>query len=559
MKWRKAVTAAATAFAATLGVVGTTGLAAASAGHPAPHSAIRRASGTTHQAPSLRGITLHPVAIKRHGAPEITVPRSKVGHHVNPLGGGNLLYHGGPVQGDPEVYLLFWGSWWNSGCTNTQGNGGADETYLYDYYHGMGSSADNVSPIASQYGDSSGTHPTFPTAAGQAFITWNADCTDPPQSASDAQLAAEAASYASYLRSAGYPIDNNTQIVVISPSGTNPGGGFGSQYCAYHNWTQMSDGTFLSWTNLPYIPDAGGNCGANIIQNGFDGWSIVGGHEYMESTTDPFVNSPSPGSAWYDDQGYEIGDKCAWTNLFTETLGSWGTFAQQPEWDNSTGSCQPVDTISVTGPGNQTTTAGTGVSLQIHGSSHEGNPLTFTASGLPAGLSISASGLISGTPTTPGVSSVRVTATDTTPSVSGLATFTWTVKPAAVTGPIKVVGGNYKCLDDYLSHTYNGADVDLWQCLGTGRQQWTAAAGNTLTVFGKCLTNQGGINSNGNEIVISACTGSGTQKWVHQSNGSYLNPATGKCLNDHASGTANGTEIELWRCNGASAEDWVGP
>jgi hypothetical protein len=550
IRWRKAVTAAVTALTATLGVAGTTGLAGASTGHPAPRHA---------QVPGVRGITLHPVAIKKHGAPKITVPRWKVKHHVKRLGGGNLLYHGGPVQGDPELYLLFWGSWWKSNCSDTQGNGSADETYLYDYYHGMGSSADNVSPIASQYGDANGTHPTFPTVAGQAFITWNADCTDPPQSATDAQLAAEAASYASFLQSSGFTIDNNTQILVISPSGTNPGGGFGSQYCAYHNWTQMSDGTFLSWTNLPYIPDAGGNCGANIIQNGFDGWSIVGGHEYMESVSDPFVNSPSPGSAWYDDQGFEIGDKCAWTGLFTETLGSWGTFAQQPEWDNSTSSCQPVDRISVNNPGNQTTTAGTGVSLQINGSSTESNPLTFSASGLPAGLSISASGLISGTPTTPGVSSVTVTATDTTPSVSGSATFTWTVNPMVHTGPIRNVGGNFKCLDDFLGRTFNGNEVDLWACNGTARQRWTAAASNTLRVFGKCLDNRGGINSNGNEIVIWACNGSGAQKWVHLINGSYMNPATGKCLNDRRSGTANGNEIELWRCNGASAEHWIGP
>ena len=81
----------------------------------------------------------------------------------------------------------------------------------------------------------------------------------------------------------------------------------------------------------------------------------------------------------------------------------------------------------MTNPGNQTGTVGTAVSLQIHASdSASGQTLTYSATGLPAGLSISSSGLISGTPTTAGTSSVTVTATDTT-SASGSASFTWTI------------------------------------------------------------------------------------------------------------------------------------
>src|SRR6185503_2690778 len=59
-----------------------------------------------------------------------------------------------------------------------------------------------------------------------------------------------------------------------------------------------------------------------------------------------------------------------------------------------------------------------------------GQTLTYSATGLPAGLSISAStGRISGTPTTAGTSSVTVTARDTTNS-SGSASFSWTVSPS---------------------------------------------------------------------------------------------------------------------------------
>jgi hypothetical protein len=60
----------------------------------------------------------------------------------------------------------------------------------------------------------------------------------------------------------------------------------------------------------------------------------------------------------------------------------------------------------VTSPGNQTSPAGSPVSLQIHASdSQSGQTLTYSATGLPAGLSInSATGLITGTPTTAGTS-----------------------------------------------------------------------------------------------------------------------------------------------------------
>jgi putative Ig domain-containing protein len=86
------------------------------------------------------------------------------------------------------------------------------------------------------------------------------------------------------------------------------------------------------------------------------------------------------------------------------------------------------NTVTVTNPGNQTGTVGTAVSLQIHASdSASGQTLSYSATGLPAGLSInSSSGLISGTPTTAGTSSVTVTATDTT-GAHGSAGFSWTI------------------------------------------------------------------------------------------------------------------------------------
>ncbi|MBR7835717.1 RICIN domain-containing protein [Actinospica durhamensis] len=90
------------------------------------------------------------------------------------------------------------------------------------------------------------------------------------------------------------------------------------------------------------------------------------------------------------------------------------------------------DTVTVTSPGSQTSTVGTAVSLQVSGSdSVSGQTLTYSASGLPAGLSISSSGLISGTPTTAAGYTPTVTATDTT-GAAGSVSFSWTVNSSGV-------------------------------------------------------------------------------------------------------------------------------
>ena len=137
---------------------------------------------------------------------------------------------------------------------------------------------------------------------------------------------------------------------------------------------------------------------------------------------------------------------------FTEVAPSSGTFTIQFSTVKDNAQVNGIEivpagsganTVTVTGPGNQTSTVGTAASLQIAASdSASGQALTYTATGLPAGLSVnSTSGLITGTPTTAGTSTVTVTATDTT-GAAGQASFTWTVNPASTgTGGVDISAG----------------------------------------------------------------------------------------------------------------------
>ncbi|ARF80913.1 hypothetical protein HS99_0007385 [Kitasatospora aureofaciens] len=82
--------------------------------------------------------------------------------------------------------------------------------------------------------------------------------------------------------------------------------------------------------------------------------------------------------------------------------------------------------VSVASPGDQSTAVGGAVSLQINASGGTA-PLSYRATGLPAGLSINSStGLISGTVSTAGSSTVTVTVTDAA-GKSATTSFGWTV------------------------------------------------------------------------------------------------------------------------------------
>jgi hypothetical protein len=165
---------------------------------------------------------------------------------------------------------------------------------------------------------------------------WSDNSNPVPANPTDADIVAEAARGAAFFGNTSAATNRSTQYIVDTPHG-NSTTGFATQWCAYHGNVSSSYGN-LSYTDFPYITDAGSSCGQNFVNSGsaglLDGVSIVGGHEFAESATDP-----NPPSGWTDIAGAETGDKCAWISLgpgaSSDITLSTGTFAVQSLWSNA--------------------------------------------------------------------------------------------------------------------------------------------------------------------------------------------------------------------------------
>jgi hypothetical protein len=198
-------------------------------------------------------------------------------------------------------------------------------------------------------------------------------------------------------------------------------------------------------TDNDVAADADPNTGVAVYDTySQGGWLEVGGTSAsspMIAAVYALAGTPAagtyPGSYIYSHTGnlFDVttgaDGSCSPAYLCTGEVGydgptGWGTPNGTAAFTNGGGG--GGNTVTVTNPGNQTGTVGTAVSLQIHATdSASGQTLTYSATGLPAGLSINSStGLISGTPTTAATSSVTVTATDTT-GAHGSTAFTWTI------------------------------------------------------------------------------------------------------------------------------------
>ena len=110
---------------------------------------------------------------------------------------------------------------------------------------------------------------------------------------------------------------------------------------------------------------------------------------------------------------------------FNAVKAAWNAVSVPAQTGDPT--CSATGSVSVTNPGNKSGTVGTAISPFTMSASGGTSPYTWTATGLPAGVTIgSSTGTVSGTPTTAGTYSTTVTARDAT-GATGSTSFTFTV------------------------------------------------------------------------------------------------------------------------------------
>jgi len=359
----------------------------------------------------------------------------------------------GVITASPAVYLVFWGSQWGTESTDGAGydvfSGDPDGLApdLEAVFDGLGTDNEQWSAIVTQYcqgvGEGATSCPLLPLSEHVAYPSatvlrgvWE-DTSVTLSAATGAQIAEEAAAAAVHF---GDPAE--AQYVIVSAHGTDPDGWLDPRtgYCAYHD--NSGDPSFGSitpdvpYTNMPYVPDVhdtqdGDLCSSFTNPGPLDGANETISHEYDETLTDPY-----PSTGWTDRRGDEVADKCE--NLRGGTPGgsqyvtlSTGTFALQGIWandDGRKGGCETAHPfVLTTNPGKQSGTVGTPVSLAVAGTDVRGASLTFSATGLPAGLAIgSSSGVVTGTPTARRRSIVTVTLSDG--SSSAAVSFVWVIR-----------------------------------------------------------------------------------------------------------------------------------
>lgn len=195
------------------------------------------------------------------------------------------------------------------------------------------------------------------------------------------------------------------------------------------------------------------NTGVAVYQTyGGSGWAVYGG----TSASAPIIASVyalagTPGASDYP-AAYPYSHT---SNLFDVTSGNNGSCGAPmctagTGWDGPTGLGTPNGTAAFTGstgpgplsannPGTRTSTVGTATSLTLSATGGTA-PYTWTSTALPAGLSLNGTtGVISGTPTTSGTTSVTVTVHDAA-SGSSAATFSWIVNPVSACSSAQLFG-----------------------------------------------------------------------------------------------------------------------
>jgi hypothetical protein len=231
----------------------------------------------------------------------------------------NLSYHNGPVIHQAKVVSIFWGP---AATWGANGSPSALAQSLTSFFAQFGGNPEYN--VITQYYDSRGSVQL--TNLTSAY--W-VDNTTPPTSVSDAAVQGEVIKA---LASVGVDTDAVYEVFLPPASYASYGsfdscGGPNLQFCAYHSNFQYN-GRDIKYASMPYPSCSGCQWPGWTATQNFEHFAC---HETREAVTDP------DGNAWYDRQGSEADDKCAWSPSLFLVNG----YGYQDEWSNLNGGCVP--------------------------------------------------------------------------------------------------------------------------------------------------------------------------------------------------------------------------
>ncbi|MGD9738638.1 MAG: ricin-type beta-trefoil lectin domain protein [Bauldia sp.] len=114
-----------------------------------------------------------------------------------------------------------------------------------------------------------------------------------------------------------------------------------------------------------------------------------------------------------------------------------------------------------------------------------------------------------------------------------------------------------RCLDVSGRVNANGTNVQIYDCNGTGAQDWAFLPNGAIqNIMGRCLDVTGAVNANGTNVQVWDCNNTAAQIWTYSSDGVVRN-ALGRCLDVAGAINANFTNVQIWDCNGTAAQRWT--
>jgi hypothetical protein len=221
----------------------------------------------------------------------------------------NMTYHGGVILTSVTAQAIFWGPSW------TNSNFVGDKITGLDSWH-TGFSGSNYAKTSDEYTGSNGT--VGPTVTYQGHVV---DTTTASGGGNTGAILAEV------CKVIANPVSNGYYPVYTDVKRGNAG------YCAWHSYGTCGGKTvqFAFFFNLDGDPGCDPADTSGLHSQGLAALANVSGHELSETRTDP----DNPG-AWYDRQGAENGDKCAWTfNVPLVTFSDGNRWKIQGEWSNA--------------------------------------------------------------------------------------------------------------------------------------------------------------------------------------------------------------------------------